>query len=182
MRLNIVHPGATELQYEIRDIVKFANKLAETGIEITWENIGDPVAKGEEVPEWIREIVASEARAQSGSYKYSPTKGMAKAREFLSETRSQETGVSLDPENILFFNGLGDAINKLYTWLNPSARVLGPNPAYPTHSSLEGAHGSSTMLTYKLDPLNNWYPDIKEVRYKVRTNPNIAVLSQNPCH
>ncbi|MBW3568972.1 pyridoxal phosphate-dependent aminotransferase [Candidatus Parcubacteria bacterium] len=176
MRLNIVHPGSEELKYEIRDIVKFANKLEQTGLNITWENIGDPVSKGEEVPLWAREIVAEAASEGSASYKYSPTKGMTKAREFLSVARSRETGVNLSAENILFFNGLGDAINKVYTWLNPSARILGPNPAYPTHSSLEGAHGSSAMLTYKLDPLNNWYPDVNEIRYKVRSNPNIAGL------
>ncbi len=176
MRLNIVHPGAEELQYEIRDIVKFANQLAATGLAITWENIGDPVAKGEEVPAWIRDIVAHETGEQSASYGYSPTKGMDKARQFLATTRSQETGVRLTPDNITFCNGLGDGINKIYTWLNSSARVIGPNPAYPTHSSLEGAHGSSLMMTYKLDPDNNWYPDVDEIRAKVRANPNIAGL------
>ena len=176
MRVNIVHPGAGELRYEIRGIVKFASELEQTGIDIAWENIGDPIAKGEEIPLWIRKIVAEETGRQSTSYQYSPTKGIASARDFLSETRSLETGVHLGPENILFFNGLGDAINKIYTWLNPKARILGPNPAYPTHSSLEGAHGDSPMLTYKLNPDNNWYPDVEDVRAQVRANPNIAGL------
>lgn len=176
MRLNIVHPGAAELQYEIRDIVNFATKLEKVGLSITWENIGDPVSKGEEVPLWIREIIAKAAAADNTAYQYSPTKGLAKTREFLAKKRSDETGVELASDNILFFNGLGDAINKIYTWLNPSARILGPNPAYPTHSSLEAAHGNSRMMTYKLDPRNNWYPDANEVRVKVRANPNIAGL------
>src|SRR5690606_29808367 len=80
------------------------------------------------------------------------------------------------PENILFFNGLGDAISKVYTWLNPIARVLGPNPAYPTHSSIEGAHGRSEHLTYELNPDNGWLPDMEDIRNKVRYNPNIAAL------
>jgi aspartate/methionine/tyrosine aminotransferase len=176
MRVPIVHPGAGELRYEIRGIVEFAQKLAATGIPIIWENIGDPVAKGEQVPEWIRTIVANEVAGDSKSYAYSPTKGLNEARDYLARTRSQETGVELKAENILFFNGLGDAITKVYTWLNPTARVLGPNPAYPTHSSIEGAHGRSLHQTYHLNPDNGWLPDVDEVRQKVKDNPNIAAL------
>lgn len=175
MRLNIVHPGAGELRYEIRGIVRLAQKLADTGMAMTMENIGDPVAKGEKVPKWIREIVAKEVM-KSASFAYSPTKGLMHARTFLAEARNKESDSNLIPENIIFFNGLGDAITKLYTWLNPVARVLGPNPAYPTHSSIEGAHGRSPMLTYSLDPAKGWLPDMEDIRNKVKYNPNIAAL------
>ena len=180
MRLNIVHSGAGELHYEIRSIVDFAQKLAETGIDIIWENIGDPVAKGEDVPLWIREIVADAVKRNLDSYAYSPTKGLQAARDFLAADRSKQ-GTELTAENILFFNGLGDAINKIYTWLNPKARVLGPNPAYPTHSAVEAAHGYSAHLTYQLDPNNGWLPDVADIRRKVADNPEIvALLIINP--
>jgi aspartate/methionine/tyrosine aminotransferase len=175
MRTNIVHPGAGQLHYEIRGIVEFAQKLGRTGIDIIWENIGDPVAKGEEIPAWIREIVANEVRQSSESYAYSPTKGLQAARDFLAADRSKQ-GTTLKAENILFFNGLGDAINKVYTWLNPEARVLGPNPAYPTHSAVEAAHGRSAHLTYQLDPRNKWLPDMAEIRRQVAEHPEIAGL------
>ena len=176
MRVNIVHPGAGELHYEIRGIVEFAEALAKTGIDITWENIGDPVAKGEKVPQWIRDLIVEEVRDNNESYGYSPTKGLKAARKFLSRQRAQEGKVRLNPENILFFNGLGDAITKIYTWLNPEARVLGPNPAYPTHSAIEAAHGRSAHMTYQLDPENDWLPDVGEIRRKVADNPHIAGL------
>lgn len=175
MRVDIVHPGAGELEYEIRGIVSYAQKLEKAGLTITWENIGDPIAKGEEVPGWIQDIVANAAR-DSFSYAYSPTKGLVEAREYLAKTRTEETGTNLSPEDIIFFNGLGDAITKTYTWLNPIARVLGPSPAYPTHSSVEGAHGRSHHLTYNLDPENNWIPNIEDIRNKVKFNPNVAAL------
>ncbi len=180
MRLNIVHPGAGELHYEIRGIVEFAKALSDTGIDIVWENIGDPVAKGEEVPEWIRNLIGEEVK-KNASYGYSPTKGLQAAREFLSRQRAEQGKVQLDAENILFFNGLGDAINKIYTWLNPDARVLGPNPAYPTHAVMEAAHGHSAHITYDLDPDRGWLPDMDEVRRKVAENPAIAgILIINP--
>ena len=176
MRVDIVHPGAGELHYEIRGIVEFAQKLAATGIQITWENIGDPVAKGEQVPAWIRNLVVEEVKKNNDSYGYSPTKGLQAAREFLAKQRAEEGKAHLDPENILFFNGLGDAINKIYTWLNPRARVLGPNPAYPTHSAIEAAHGHSAHLTYRLDPDNGWLPDVDEACRLVTNNRDIAGL------
>jgi aspartate/methionine/tyrosine aminotransferase len=175
MRVDIVHPGAGELHYEIRGIVEFAEAMQDTGIEIIWENIGDPIAKGEQVPEWIRELIVKEVK-KNESYGYSPTKGLEDARQFLSDQRARQGKAHLDPENIVFFNGLGDAINKLYTWLNPEARVMGPNPAYPTHSAMEAAHGRSSYITYSLNPDNGWLPDMEEVRRKVAQNPQIAGL------
>jgi alanine-synthesizing transaminase len=47
MRRNIVHSGADALIYEIRQIVGVAKTIESLGVPITWENIGDPVPKGE---------------------------------------------------------------------------------------------------------------------------------------
>lgn len=58
MRRNIVHEGAENLKYEIREIVSVATQLQDMGVQITWENIGDPIEKGEAPPTWIREIVS----------------------------------------------------------------------------------------------------------------------------
>ncbi len=176
MRVRITHPGAGELKYEIRSIVEFANKLEKTGIDIIWENIGDPIAKGEEVPKWIRQKVADETLNNNDSFGYSPTKGLDYSRQYLARTRTDETGNQLNAEDIIFFNGLGDAIHEVYTWLSPFARVLGPSPAYPTHSSIEGAHARSRHQTYNLDPQNSWLPDMNDLRDKVHFDAEIAGL------
>lgn len=176
MRNNIVHHGAGELSYEIREIVEMGKKLESCGISMTWENIGDPVAKGERVPDWIKDIISGAIYKNDETFAYSPTKGLPAAREFISELRKKESGVRLDPEDILFFNGLGDAISIIYTYLNKTARILGPNPAYPTHSSAEGAHAGSRHLTYNLNPGRNWLPDIQDIRNKVAYNPSITGL------
>jgi len=175
MRVQISHPGAGELKYEIRSIVEFANKLEKAGLDITWENIGDPIAKGEKVPGWIKQLIAEEA-LNDLSLAYSPTKGLLSTREYIAKVRNNQTQGNLTAENIIFFNGLGDAIHEVYTWLSPFARVLGPSPAYPTHSSNEGAHARSRQPTYDLDPQINWLPDMKDVRDKVHFDPEIAGL------
>ena len=179
MRNDIVHPGADALTYEIRGIVKDAHYLASLGINIIWENIGDPIAKGVSVPAWIKDIV-SELTQEDATYGYSPTEGVQDAREAIVAQRTSES-INISKEDILFFNGLGDAISIVYSYLNPGSKVIGPNPAYPTHSSAESAHSDSPHVTYTLDPLRNWLPDIEDLRNKVRYNPAIsAILIINP--
>ena len=181
MRNNIVHPGADELSYEIREIVEVGYRIAKTGIAITWENIGDPVAKGEKVPQWIKDIVADTVRSDDSSFGYSPTKGVLATREYIAKERNLEGGVQITADDILFFNGLGDAISTVYTYLNKGSRVIGPNPAYSTHSSAEAAHSGSPHLTYRLNPDDHWYPDLADLRRQVEQHPEIAgILLVNP--
>ena len=180
MRNTITHPGADNLIYEIREIVEVANKFKTHGLPIVWENIGDPVAKGERVPDWIKLYVA-EALKEDTTYAYSPTKGLQESREYIAKERNLEGGIQITPEDILFFNGLGDAIAKLYDRLHPAARIIGPNPAYPTHSSAESAHADSPHHTYSLDPYNGWQPNLEEMERKIVENPHIAgILIINP--
>lgn len=180
MRNTITHPGADELVYEIREIVEVANHIQKLGQPIIWENIGDPVAKGEKIPAWIKDHVA-EALKDDSTYAYSPTKGLLETREYIAAERNLEAGIQITADDILFFNGLGDAISKLYRSLNPEARVIGPNPAYPTHSSAEAAHGRSAHITYPLDPHNGWQPDLQKMEEAIAGNAYIVgILIVNP--
>jgi alanine-synthesizing transaminase len=180
MRQQLLSEGASELNYEIREIVKKAGQIKNLGKEIYWENIGDPIQKNHTLPEWIRRIIADLA-LQNDSYSYCPSKGILETREFLARQTNALNGAQITAEDICFFNGLGDAIAKVYQYIAPTSRVIGPSPAYSTHSSAEGAHASHEPLTYKLDPNNKWYPDLDDLYNKVRYNPGIVgILIINP--
>ncbi|KIH77668.1 Aspartate/methionine/tyrosine aminotransferase [Geoalkalibacter ferrihydriticus] len=180
MRNNIVHIGAGELTYEIRAIVDIAEKLNKLGIKTNMENIGDPVAKGEKIPAWMKKIVADLAM-QDCSYGYCATKGLLETRQFLAEMTNARGKTQITAEDIIFFNGLGDAIQKVYGLLRREARVIGPSPTYSTHSSGEAAHAGQRPVTYRLDPDNNWYPDLDDLRLSVKYNPAISgILIINP--
>jgi alanine-synthesizing transaminase len=173
MRRNILHVGAANLKYEIREIVAAAHEIESLGQEITWENIGDPVHKGEVPPEWIRDIVSDLVHEQE-SWGYCDTQGVPEVREFLAAKVNRRGGVQITPNDIMFFNGLGDAIAKVYGFMRREARILGPSPAYSTHSSAEAAHSGYNHVTYALDPHNGWLPDLDDIRNKVRYNDSIA--------
>ena len=180
MRTDIVHSGAGELTYEIRNIVNVGNRLERVGLKVNWENIGDPVAKGEQIPLWMKEIVA-EAVMDDLSYAYSPTKGVLATREFIAAQTNSRGKVQITAEDIIFFNGLGDAISKVFGFLRRTARVIVPTPSYTTHSSAEAAHVGDRPLTYILDPNHHWYPDIDDIEKHVKFNPAVAgILIINP--
>lgn len=180
MRKKLLRAGADELSYEIRGIVKKAEQLKKLGCEILWENIGDPVQKGAKLPQWIKDIISDLAQ-QDATYSYCHSKGVLETRQFLAKKNNALGGVQITEDDILFFNGLGDAIGKIYQYLVPTARVIGPSPAYSTHSSAEAAHANDHPITYSLDPQNNWYPDMDDVYLKVKYNPNIVgIMIINP--
>lgn len=180
MRNLLLRPGAEELNYEIRGIVKKARQIEALGYPITWENIGDPIQKNNKVPKWMKAIV-SELVTQDKSYGYADSKGVLETRRFLAELNNRKGGAQITEEDVLFFNGLGDAIAKLYQFLIPTARIIGPSPAYSTHSSAEAAHANTAPITYNLDPDNQWLPDMEDLYNKVKYNPLVVgILIINP--
>jgi aspartate/methionine/tyrosine aminotransferase len=180
MRRNIVHSGAASLTYEIREIVQVATRMRDLGVDVTWENIGDPVAKGETIEPWIRQTL-HQIVDEDRSWAYCDTAGVPEAREFLAAEVNKRGGAKVTADDILFFNGIGDAVAKVYGFLRREARVLGPTPAYSTHSSAEAAHSGYEHLTYELDPCNGWMPDLDDIRLKVKYNDSIAaILLINP--
>jgi aspartate/methionine/tyrosine aminotransferase len=180
MRQHLLSEGAKELSYEIREIVKKAEQIKQQGQEIYWENIGDPIQKNHVIPQWIREIVAQLAM-QNESYSYCPSKGILETRQFLAAQNNARHGVQITPDDICFFNGLGDAIAKVYQYIEPTSRIIGPSPAYSTHSSAEAAHAGHQPLTYQLDPQKNWYPDLEDLYNKIKYHPSVVgILIINP--
>lgn len=180
MRQRLLSEGASELSYEIREIAKKAVQLQNMGLPIIWENIGDPIQKHHKMPTWIKDIIARLVGIDD-TYSYCPSKGILKTREFLAAQTNALGGAKITAEDICFFNGLGDAIAKVYQYILPTSRVIGPSPAYSTHSSAEGAHANHNPLTYLLDPNNHWLPDLDDLYQKVKYNPSIiGILIINP--
>ncbi|MBN1547741.1 MAG: pyridoxal phosphate-dependent aminotransferase [Syntrophaceae bacterium] len=179
MRFDIAK-GGSGLSYEIRRIVAVANKLKEYGVEVVWENIGDPIQKGEKIPDWMKEVL-SEILHEDASYAYSPTRGMNETRDFLVERVNSRGGVQITPDDILFFNGLGDAIARAYSAIRVDARIIMPEPTYSTHFLAEVLHASFPPNTYRMNPYNKWSPDLRELEQKVKSHSSIVgILVINP--
>ncbi len=168
------------LTYEIRNIVGVANFLQSKGMKIFWENIGDPVEKGEHIPEWVKDVL-KEVIDDDKSFAYSPTKGMDVTREYLAQKTNARGGAQITKDDILFFNGLGDAIARSYSAIRVDSRIILPEPTYSTHFMAEVMHASFPPNTYRMNPYNNWQPDMAELERKVKSHKSIVgILVINP--
>ena len=165
-------PGIEQAR-ESRALGAAAPAIDALGRTLGGENIGDPGAKGEVPPRWIRDV-GSDLVHRAESWGYCDTQGVPGVRAFLADQVNARGGVQVTPDDILFFNGLGDAIAKVYGFLRREARILGPSPAYSTHSSAEAAHSGYEHVTYDLVPERGWLPDLEEIRSKARYNDSIA--------
>ena len=172
--------GGSGLTYEIRNIVLIAKKLQEYGVKIIWENIGDPVQKGENIPNWMKEVLIDIIKEDS-SYAYSPTKGIDDTRNFIANRVNLRGKVQITSEDVIFFNGLGDAIARAYSSIQVDARMIMPEPTYSTHLMAEVLHASFPPNTYRMNPYNNWQPDLRELEQKVKSHRAIVgILIINP--
>lgn len=179
MRQNLLRANSELLRYPIREVVEIGKQLEKLGhFSMVWENIGDPVTAGESVPKWIKQIVTDVA-ASSSAFAYTDSRGDITARQYVLDNFSSEKVCTID--DILFFNGLGEAINKILNNLPKEARVLVPSPTYPSHATAEAMHAGCNFISYQLDPDNNWEPNLEEIENKVRYNEQIvAILVINP--
>jgi len=180
MRRNIVHAGAGYLSYAIREIVQVGYRLRKLGLDVTWENIGDPVQKGEAIAPWIREIL-QDVVARDESWAYSDTAGVPAAREFPGR-RGQPPRRGEDHRRrhpLLQRPG-----RRREQGLYPAA-ARGPHhrpqPGLQHALLRRGGHSGSENITFALDPHNGWLPDLDELRQKVKYNESIAgILLINP--
>lgn len=172
--------GGSGLTYEIRNIVMIAKKMQQFGMKIIWENIGDPVQKGEKIPDWMKEVLIDIIK-EDMSFAYSPTKGMDATRQFIAERTNARGKVQITADDVIFFNGLGDAIARAYSSIQVDARMIMPEPTYSTHLMAEVLHASFPPNTYRMNPYNNWAPDLRELEQKVRSHRAIVgILIINP--
>ena len=98
MRQELIRPGASELSYEIREIVKKADQLKALGQTIYWENIGDPIQKNAKIPDWIKRIVSDLGQIDK-SYGYSHSMGIRSVRKFLAERNNVDLPNPVIPHN-----------------------------------------------------------------------------------
>jgi len=102
------------------------------------------------------------------------SKGVLETRTFSSSIIMSAEVLNL-PQKIFYSSTLGRfAIAKLYQFWS-HARIIGPSPAYSTHSSAEAAHPiSAPPITLQgLILIYQWLPDMEDLYLKSK----ITILS-----
>lgn len=184
MRRKIYNPRTKLLQYGIREIVELAQKLGEADPKFKFigENIGDPVAKGWQVPAFIKDILAELIQKNNSVFGYAHSRGILASREWAAKCSKEYSPSSkLDCEHVFFTNGLGAAISLLYRTLKPGARIIQPHPGYPAHISNESFAACAPSIGYRANPEEGWSPDLDHLESRIKRHPEITgILLINP--
>ena len=184
-RTQIYNPDVNLMKYQIREIVDTAQKIQEIDPEFEFvaENIGDPIPKGWEVPMFLKDAIINEVSKKGDKvFGYSHSRGLPEARKWVVNYAKRFSPSSqLDYEYVLFCSGLGAGISALYHMLPKGKRVIQPTPSYPTHASMESYAAGAEPVAYKLDPDNDWQPDLEDMEKQIVDNPEVVgILVINP--
>jgi len=166
-----------EISYAIREIAAVANKVAKSGKKIYHLNIGDPVIYDFNTPPYISQALAD--ASFGGKNFYVDSLGAPELREELSKSLTQNYNLNIKPNDILVTTGVTEAIFFLIAaMIENKKELLIPGPSYPLYINYANFF-DGIPVEYGLDELNDWEPDIDDLRKKI-TKKTQAILICSP--
>lgn len=180
MKLKKILPAVRtkDITYAVRDIVVLADKVAKTGKEMLFLNIGDPNLFDFAPP---RHMIEATYHAMLKNYNgYSPSSGIKAAREAIA--REAERKNIKNVQDIFVTTGASEAIDICLTALvNSGENVLTPTPGYPLYTAIQSKL-QNVENPYYLDENNDWQPDIEDIKSKIndKTRAIILINPNNP--
>ena len=163
------------VEYAIRDIVLAARKVQQSGMQVDYLNIGDPVQFGFQPPDNVKEALIDSVRR--GENYYSDSEGLPELRDEIAKKEAAK-GLSVSADDILVTNGVSEGLDMIISSIvEEGDEVLLPGPYYPPYASYVRLHGG-TPVEFGVD-LDNSTPDIEDIKSKI-TPRTVAIFLISP--
>jgi len=163
------------VEYAIRDIVVAAKKVEQTGMQVDYLNIGDPVQFGFQPPDNVKQALID--AINKGENYYSSSEGLLELRQEIAKKENAK-GLSISAEEILVTNGISEGLDMVISSIvEEGDEVLLPGPYYPPYASYVRLHGG-IPVEFAVD-LNNSTPDIDDIKSKI-TSKTVAICLISP--
>ena len=163
------------VEYAIRDIVLAARKVEQSGMQVDYLNIGDPVQFGFQPPENVKQALINSINR--GENYYSTSEGLLELREEIAKKENAK-GLSITADDILITNGVSEGLDMVISSIvEEGDEVLLPGPYYPPYASYVRLHGG-IPVEFSVD-LNNSTPDIDDIKSKI-TSKTVAICLISP--
>ena len=163
------------VEYAIRDIVIAAKKVEQTGMNIDYLNIGDPVQFGFQPPNNVKQALID--AINKGENFYSSSEGLLELRQEIAKKENAK-GLSIGADDILITNGVSEGLDMVISSIvEDGDEVLLPGPYYPPYASYVRLHGG-IPVEFAVD-LDNSRPDIEDIKSKI-TSRTIAICLISP--
>ncbi|MHA1609017.1 MAG: aminotransferase class I/II-fold pyridoxal phosphate-dependent enzyme [Candidatus Njordarchaeales archaeon] len=171
---------ALRITYAIRDLVSLAEKVKrESGEEILYLNIGDPLKYDFKVPQHMQDAICKAVKEGFNFYAHSI--GLAELREAIVKREKRDNGIDISPEDVLVTNGTAEAIMAVLAALRPGDEILVPSPTYPPYISA-AEFFEIKPIEYRTIEEEGWIPDIDDIRKKIseKTRAIVIINPNNP--
>ena len=163
------------VEYAIRDIVLAARKVEQSGMQVDYLNIGDPVQFGFQPPDNVKQALIN--AINNGDNFYSTSEGLLELREEIAKKENTK-GLSISADDILITNGVSEGLDMVISSIvEEGDEVLLPGPYYPPYASYVRLHGG-IPVEFAVD-LNNSTPDIDDIKSKI-TSKTVAICLISP--
>lgn len=170
-----VSSKAEGAEYAIRDIVLAARRVEESGMQVDYLNIGDPVQFGFHPPDNVKQAYID--AISRGENHYAPSEGLADLREEIAKKESAK-GLSVSSDSIIVTNGVSEAMDMVMaTILEDGDEILLPGPHYPPYASYIQLHGG-IPVEFSVD-MNTSMPDLDDIKSKI-TPKTVAICMITP--
>lgn len=166
------------VRYDIRGpVMEEAMRMELKGERILKLNIGNPAPFGFTAPdEMIRDMICNIHECEG----YSDSKGIFSARKSIMQYCQIKGIKGVDIDDIYTGNGVSELITmSMQALLNHGDEILVPAPDYPLWTASVNLAGG-TPVHYMCDELNEWNPDIDDIKSKITPNTKgIVIINPN---
>jgi alanine-synthesizing transaminase len=168
---------AAEIEYAIRDMLKVAEEVEQSGKKVIYLNIGDPAKFDFRPPAHVKRALVK--AVDSDCNYYAASEGVPALREAVAEKERKINSVPISSEDVIITTGISEGIQFLIGALvQPGDEMLIPGPTYPPYISFVKFFGGRPVA-YRTVEENDWLPDLEDLRSKI-TNRTRALLIVNP--
>ncbi len=168
------------LQYVHSDIrgplYQEALRMESEGTSVLKLNTGNPGRFGFELPNSVRQALALHI---DEAVPYCDVRGMPAARNVICTYHIGRGLQGIMPNDVFICNGVSEAASMaMDALIGNGDEILLPTPCYSLWSNNAYLSGGKPVF-YRCDPLNNWFPDIEDIRSKI-TEQTKAIVIINP--
>jgi alanine-synthesizing transaminase len=163
------------VEYAIRDITTYARKYRESGKEIIYLNIGDPVKFDFKTPDHIKRALI-DAVMRDENY-YTDSEGLPELRQAIME-KEFEKGFNITEEDVIISNGVSEGLDMtMASIVDPNTEVLMPGPYYPPYASYAKFYGGKPV-EFRLH--EDGRPNLEDLRSKITPRSRaLCIISPN---
>ena len=171
---------ASNIEYAIRDVIPYTERLVKEGKKIYYLNIGDPAAFDFQVPPHVKAALCK-ALQEDNNY-YSPSEGLPELREAVAKKEKRVNNVDITAQDVLITEGISEGIQmSLAAIVERGDEILFPGPTYPPYSSYTKFF-DGTPVAYETVEKENWQPNVDDLRKKItkKTRALVIINPNNP--